>query len=884
MLATLMRRSDWSKTIWRVGVNRGCWCSTIMTTRNTPPMLKALSLKVGPVLSLMLESLLIALLGGRGHVLFTSRNRDLGRLGKLFEIPPMATKEGVRLLLREYDDCDVEQHMAVASSIVARLGGLALAIDQAAAYIKYKKIPLDRLGEFLTTYEAQRGKVLSYTPQNFWEYETMQIHGGSERNKVISAFTTWEISFEQLDWEDESEKEDIAHFLTLSAFFDPAKIGESMFRDYKAANGRQVKWMHIFGMPDYVEDDEDDAEDDEDYVGDDVDDAEGDEDNAEDNKDDIEDKEEENNGDDVSSGRPAGGWDSDRFWGVIAKSYELSLLQSISNGIGAEGASFSLHPLIRDWLQLREKAEERRKYTCEAIEVVASSIIMSETRALSLEQRRVLTAHMDVSMSNDTRFSKPQGRFGCDISNCVNASWFVWFYLSQGRYDTSKRLIERIAETRKSTIGIKHPSTLSSMHELASTLGHQGQYKRAEEIHREVLRLQETVQGKEHPDALASMNNLGLMLHSQGKYEQAEEIHREVLRLRETVQGKEHPHTLRSMNNLGSVLDSQGKYEQAEEIHREVLRLRETVQAKEHPDTLMSMNNLGLMLDRQGKYEQAEEILREALRLGEMIQGKEHPNTLTGMNNLGTVLFSQGKYEQVEEILREVLRLGGPVLGKEHPETLTSMNNLGLVLHRQGKYEQAEEIHREVLRLRETVQGKEHPDTLRSMNNLGLVLDSQGKYEQAEEIHREVLRLRETVQGKEHPDTLTSMNNLGSVLFSQGKYEQAEEILREVLRLKETVLGKEHPDTLTSAYNLAYLLHRQQRLDEADPLYRRALMGYEKTLGSEHPDTQACREDYLSMEDSDTEMGGGIAPVVPTSRTKSLGGRPVWRGIMPRIE
>jgi hypothetical protein len=76
----------------------------------------------------MLESLLTTPLGGRGHVLFTSRNRDLGRLGKLLEVPPVATEEGVRLVLREYDDCDVEQHMTVASSIFARLGGLALAI------------------------------------------------------------------------------------------------------------------------------------------------------------------------------------------------------------------------------------------------------------------------------------------------------------------------------------------------------------------------------------------------------------------------------------------------------------------------------------------------------------------------------------------------------------------------------------------------------------------------------------------------------------------------------------------------------------------------------------------------------------------------------------
>jgi hypothetical protein len=76
------------------------------------------------------------------------------------------------------------------------------------------------------------------------------------------------------------------------------------------------------------------------------------------------------------------------------------------------------------------------------------------------------------------------------------------------------------------------------------------------------------VLGKEHPSTLTSMNNLATVLRDQGKYEQVEEMHRQVLGLSETVLGKEHPSTLTSMNNLAIVLRDQGKYEQAEEILR----------------------------------------------------------------------------------------------------------------------------------------------------------------------------------------------------------------------------------------------------------------------------------------------------------------------------
>jgi tetratricopeptide (TPR) repeat protein len=639
----------------------------------------------------------------------------------------MTTEEGVRLLLRGYDSHNVEQHSGAASSIVTRLGGLALAIDQAAAYIRYKQMPLDRLGEFMTTYEAQQQKVLSYTPPNFWEYGTMQIHGEAEQNKAISAFTTWEMSFQQLKVGNESRKKDVAHFLTLSAFFDPIKIGEAMFHHYWAAGHRQLEWMHIWGAVDNIEGDK-----------------------------------EINDEDNISSSEGSGdGWDSDRFWEVITKLHDLSLLQSISSGVGGEGASFSLHPLIRDWLQLRANAEKRCKYIEEAIEVVSRNIVAYERQSVTLEQKRLLMAHIDTSISNDRRFSKPESRLGHNIVNCSKASSFAHFYHSQGRYGAAEGLYGLVIRTQKGVIG------------------------------------------EEHTDTLTSTNDLATLLRDKGKYEQAEEMLRQALELRKTVLGQEHPDTLTSINNLATVMRYQGKVDQAEEMLRQALELREMVLGQEHPDTLTSMDNLATVRWSQGKYKQAEEMHRQALELRKTVLGQEHPDTLSSMNNLATTMRYQGKYEQAEEMLRQALELRGTVLGQEHPNTLKSMNNLANVLRSQGKYEQAEKMHGQALELRETVLGQEHPDTLKSMNNLANVLGDQGKYKQAEEIHGQVLDIRETVLGQEHPDTLKSMNNLASVLKDQGKYKQAEEMRRQALELRETVLGQEHPETLWSIGSLA---------------------------------------------------------------------------------
>lgn len=106
------------------------------------------------------------------------------------KIPAMSDSEGVNLLLRESSAENIEKYFPIASRIVKRLGGLPLAIDQVATYIRYERSPLNRLKEFLTTYECKSQTILSHIPANFWEYKTTHIQGEEQQYKALNAFTT----------------------------------------------------------------------------------------------------------------------------------------------------------------------------------------------------------------------------------------------------------------------------------------------------------------------------------------------------------------------------------------------------------------------------------------------------------------------------------------------------------------------------------------------------------------------------------------------------------------------------------------------------------------------------------------------------------------------
>jgi hypothetical protein len=153
----------------------------------------------------------------------------------------MTSDEGLRLLLA--DPIKREENKFEGKRIVDRLGGLALAIDQTAAYIDDAEIAIE---DFLPAYEVERRKILEYTPAYGWEYNTMQLDRQIEEEKALSAFTTWQMSFQQLFPMDPQKQKYALHFLTLYAFLDYLNIAEDLIRIFWQESESSPEWLAIF--------------------------------------------------------------------------------------------------------------------------------------------------------------------------------------------------------------------------------------------------------------------------------------------------------------------------------------------------------------------------------------------------------------------------------------------------------------------------------------------------------------------------------------------------------------------------------------------------------------------------------------------------------------
>ena len=295
-------------------------------------------------------------------IMLTSRHHESLRLGTPIHVREMDQSDAEDLLLissgliRQIRQEVNPKHLA---NIVNMLGRLPLALDQAGAYIRKLHLSLD---VFEKHYMDKQKQILQYTPDLF-EYRRSLLPGSEP--SILSVFTTWELSLEQLG----DDRPHLEHLLTLSAFFDHKKVHEALFStrctlNFTACSGVQDGWLQCM-LTDSV-------------------------------------------------------WDSYRFQDIIANMYGLSLLQKFWMEDGH--IVFSLHPLVNDWLRTRIGGKYRASVIVEAAVTAAG---MDDIPNLLFHVRR---CHQDLVDCTRTLFkvdihmNSPRIFIanGTPIANCID--------------------------------------------------------------------------------------------------------------------------------------------------------------------------------------------------------------------------------------------------------------------------------------------------------------------------------------------------------------------------------------------------------------------------------------------------------------------------------
>ena len=303
----------------------------------------------------------------RGFVLVTSRSPHTRRLGQQIQVAGMSEKDALELFFTRSSLDRSSDNITHATSIIQRLGYLPLAIDQAAAYMQEMSAVLP-LEEFLSHYETNKEEILGSTPQ-LWQYYR-KAEKEDQIETAASVFTTWNMSFALLRPESPAGSRKV-FVLNLLAFFDEKDISEELFAQYYR------KLAHDTNPPDY-------------WLADLVD---------------------------------KRGWSSIKFARMMVELSNLSLVSPFEKR--EDGfLHFSLHPLVRDWIRIRQDMNLTLENISLASAMLCCSImarmhtnshdlgfrtfcpLSSETFRITSEQRTFYLAHLAAWRENLAEYSE----------------------------------------------------------------------------------------------------------------------------------------------------------------------------------------------------------------------------------------------------------------------------------------------------------------------------------------------------------------------------------------------------------------------------------------------------------------------------------------------
>ena len=225
-------------------------------------------------------------------------------------------------------------------------------------------------------------------------------------------------------------------------------------------------------------------------------------------------------------------------------------------------------------------------------------------------------------------------------------------------------------------LGPEHPETLSARGHLAGWTGQAGDPAGARDQYAALLPVDERVFGPEHRETLGARANLAWWTGEAGDPAGARDQYAALLPVDERVLGPEHPHTLTARANLARWTGEAGDPAGARDQFAALVPVRERVLGAEHPDTLIARASLASWTGWAGDAAGARDQFAALVPVRERVLGAEHPRTLATRANLARWTGEAGDPAGARDQFAALVPVTERVSGAKHPDTLNARASL----------------------------------------------------------------------------------------------------------------------------------------------------------------------------------------------------------------
>ena len=194
-----------------------------------------------------------------------------------------------------------------------------------------------------------------------------------------------------------------------------------------------------------------------------------------------------------------------------------------------------------------------------------------------------------------------------EVAECLSNLAII--HRASERYPEAELLYKRTLAIDETYYGKDHPEVATDLSNLGVLYHYQKRFEEAEPLHRRALDIRERKLGSTHSDTAQSLNNLAATYKAQRRLADAEPLYKRSLQIRVKVLGLEHPTTALGLHNLGSLYSELGNLPDAEAHLRGALQIRERTLGAQHPDTILTSNQYANVLRELGRSAEADRVV-----------------------------------------------------------------------------------------------------------------------------------------------------------------------------------------------------------------------------------------------------------------------------------
>ncbi|KAJ9157872.1 Patatin-like protein 2 [Pleurostoma richardsiae] len=366
--------------------------------------------------------------------------------------------------------------------------------------------------------------------------------------------------------------------------------------------------------------------------------------------------------------------------------------------------SLSMHVLIHSWR--RDTMTETQRSDCgiAARSILFESLLLQDT-ADAISFRGKMIPHIFACQENVTaRHEEPllENEYDHRLATMIEEI---------GRVRDAEHVRRRCYETRRDIIGEDADVTLSALIHLADNLVRQLRFDEAEPMLKYALRSRIETFGENHQKTQSVKLSLANLYLVQARIDEAADLVSEVREARRDEFLTDGVERLGLWNTAGILagFDSlRGQGPKSLQLAEEELAAAERLHGPDEPVTMRAKSRVAHCLMDNGRYEEAEGLLMEVYIYFKKVAGENHRDTIRARVACAACYYGQGRYIEAEALANLELDLVVESLDQDDSGLPFALYNLSTAIWMQGRLEEALKWAQKCLSLQESMLGPEH--------------------------------------------------------------------------------------------------------------------------------------------------------------------------------